>query len=137
VRDDIKSFADLKGKKIAGGPAASGSEANTRQIFEANGMSYKDLGQALFLSNAEAASAIKDRQIDNYQLVVPSTWNASPRDAKGNRSAYEESLIGTPVAKDDQPLEIIRTIHSFDPCLACAVHVYDPDGKMVHQVSVN
>lgn len=79
---------------------------------------------------------IKDKAIENYQLVVPSTWNASPRDAKGQRSAYEEALIGTPVAKDDEPLEIIRTIHSFDPCLACAVHVYDPDGKMVHQVQV-
>ena len=80
---------------------------------------------------------IKERKIDNYQLVVPSTWNASPRDAKGNRSAYEEALIGTPVAKDDEPLEIIRTIHSFDPCLACAVHLYDPDGKHVHQIQVN
>ena len=80
---------------------------------------------------------IKDRKIDNYQLVVPSTWNASPRDAKGNRSAYEEALIGTPVAKDDEPLEIIRTIHSFDPCLACAVHFYDPEGNHVHQIQVN
>jgi hydrogenase large subunit len=80
---------------------------------------------------------IKDRKIENYQLVVPSTWNASPRDTKGQRSAYEESLIGTPVAKDGEPLEIIRTIHSFDPCLACAVHVYDPDGKMLHQVTIN
>ena len=80
---------------------------------------------------------IKDQKIDNYQLVVPSTWNASPRDAKGNRSAYEESLIGTPVAKDEEPLEIIRTIHSFDPCLACAVHLYDPDGNHVHQIQVN
>jgi len=79
---------------------------------------------------------IKDQKIDNYQLVVPSTWNASPRDAKGQRSAYEEALIGTPVAKEAEPLEIIRTIHSFDPCLACAIHVYDPDGKMVHQVQV-
>jgi hydrogenase large subunit len=79
---------------------------------------------------------IKDRKIDNYQLVVPSTWNASPRDAKGNRSAYEEALIGTPVAKDGEPLEIIRTIHSFDPCLACAVHLYDPDGKHIHQIQV-
>jgi hydrogenase large subunit len=79
---------------------------------------------------------IKNGAIDNYQLVVPSTWNASPRDAKGQRSAYEESLIGTPVAKDGEPLEIIRTIHSFDPCLACAVHLYDPDGKHVHQVQV-
>lgn len=80
---------------------------------------------------------IRDRKIDNYQLVVPSTWNASPRDVNGNRSAYEESLIGTPVARDDEPLEIIRTIHSFDPCLACAVHLYDPDGKHLHQVTVN
>lgn len=80
---------------------------------------------------------IKDKKIDNYQLVVPSTWNASPRDSKGNRSAYEEALIGTPVAKDEEPLEIIRTIHSFDPCLACAVHLYDPDGRHVHQVQVN
>lgn len=80
---------------------------------------------------------IKDRKIDNYQLVVPSTWNASPRDAKGQRSAYEESLIGTPVAKDGEPLEIIRTIHSFDPCLACAVHLYDPDGKHIQQIRID
>ncbi|HLF82586.1 MAG TPA: nickel-dependent hydrogenase large subunit [Blastocatellia bacterium] len=77
---------------------------------------------------------IKDKEIDNYQLVVPSTWNASPRDVNGQRSAYEESLIGTPVANPEQPVEILRTIHSFDPCLACAVHLYDPDGKHVHQV---
>jgi hydrogenase large subunit len=73
---------------------------------------------------------IKDRKIENYQLVVPSTWNASPRDAKGQRSAYEASLIGTPVHDPKQPLEIIRTIHSFDPCLACAVHLYE-DGAEV------
>jgi len=79
---------------------------------------------------------IKERKIDNYQLVVPSTWNASPRDASGKRSAYEEALIGTPVANEEQPLEIIRTIHSFDPCLACAVHLYNPDGKQIHQVTV-
>ncbi len=78
---------------------------------------------------------IRDRKIDNYQLVVPSTWNASPRDPEGQRSAYEESLIDTPLANPDQPLEILRTIHSFDPCIACAVHLYDPDGKPVHRVS--
>jgi hydrogenase large subunit len=77
---------------------------------------------------------IKDKKIENYQLVVPSTWNASPRDAEGQRSAYEASLIGTPVENVDQPLEIIRTIHSFDPCIACAVHVYDEKGSYVHQV---
>jgi hydrogenase large subunit len=77
---------------------------------------------------------IKDGKIENYQLVVPSTWNASPRDAKGQRSAYEESLIGTKLANPEQPLEILRTIHSFDPCIACAVHLYDPDGKHLHQI---
>ena len=78
---------------------------------------------------------IKNGAIDNYQLVVPTTWNGSPRDARSARSAFEESLIGTPVANLEQPVEIIRTIHSFDPCLACAVHLYDPQGKHLHQVS--
>jgi hydrogenase large subunit len=78
---------------------------------------------------------IKNGKIDNYQLVVPTTWNGSPRDAKQQRSSFEESLIGTPVANLEQPVEIIRTIHSFDPCLACAVHLYDPQGRHLHQVS--
>jgi hydrogenase large subunit len=77
---------------------------------------------------------IKEGRIDNYQMVVPSTWNAAPRDAAGQRSAYEESLIGTPVADPENPLEILRTIHSFDPCIACAVHLYDEKGSYVHQV---
>ncbi len=77
---------------------------------------------------------IKDEKIDNYQLVVPSTWNASPRDPKGQMSAYEASLIGTPVADPEKPLEVLRTIHSFDPCIACAVHLYDEKGTYVHQV---
>jgi len=78
---------------------------------------------------------IKDGKIDNYQLVVPTTWNGSPRDGKKQHSAFEASLIGTPVAKLDEPVEIIRTIHSFDPCLACSVHLYDPEGKHIHQIS--
>jgi len=77
---------------------------------------------------------IKDRKIDNYQLVVPSTWNASPRDPMGRMSAYEAALIGTPVKNPDQPLEILRTIHSFDPCIACAVHLYDEKGHYVHRL---
>lgn len=72
---------------------------------------------------------IKDGKIENYQAVVPSTWNASPRDAKGRMGAYESSLIGTKVADVNQPLEILRTIHSFDPCIACAVHLVDTKGK--------
>lgn len=72
---------------------------------------------------------IKDGKIENYQAVVPSTWNASPRDAKNRMGAYEASLIGTKVADPDQPLEILRTVHSFDPCIACAVHLVDTKGK--------
>jgi len=79
---------------------------------------------------------IKKGQIENYQMVVPSTWNASPRDAHGNRSAYEASLLNTPMADPQKPLEILRTVHSFDPCIACAVHLYDPDGKTVNKISV-
>jgi hydrogenase large subunit len=79
---------------------------------------------------------IKNKKIENYQLVVPSTWNASPRDGKNQRSAYEASLIGTPIANTDQPVEILRTIHSFDPCIACAVHLYDPNGTHLHNVKV-
>jgi hydrogenase large subunit len=80
---------------------------------------------------------IRDRKIDNYQLVVPSTWNASPRDARGQRSSYEAALIGTPVDNSEQPLEILRTVHSFDPCIACAVHLYDPQGKHIADVQVD
>jgi len=78
---------------------------------------------------------IHDGAIENYQLVVPTTWNGSPRDAKGQHSSFEAALIGTPVAKIDEPVEILRTIHSFDPCLACAVHLYDPQGRHLHQIS--
>jgi len=77
---------------------------------------------------------IEDKKIANYQLVVPTTWNASPRDTEGKRSAFEESLIGTPVADPKVPLEVLRTIHSFDPCLACAVHVYDENGTTLHDL---
>jgi len=72
---------------------------------------------------------IKSRSIRNYQAVVPTTWNAGPRDGTGQRGAYEASLVGTPVADPDRPLEILRTIHSFDPCIACAVHVIDAKGR--------
>ena len=74
--------------------------------------------------------------VKNYQLVVPSTWNGSPRDRDGQVGAYEASLVGTPVAVEDQPLEILRTIHSFDPCMACAAHVLDADGNEVVEIKV-
>ena len=72
---------------------------------------------------------IEDKKIKNYQCVVPTTWNAGPRDAKGQRGAYEASLLKTPIADPERPVEILRTVHSFDPCLACAVHVVDARGR--------
>jgi hydrogenase large subunit len=77
---------------------------------------------------------IKDGKVANYQCVVPGGWNSSPRDAKGQRGPYEESLRGTPLADPSRPLEILRTIHSFDPCMACAVHVVDPERKETFKV---
>ncbi|PKO79587.1 MAG: hydrogenase 2 large subunit [Betaproteobacteria bacterium HGW-Betaproteobacteria-13] len=79
---------------------------------------------------------IKDGKIDNYQAVVPTTWNGSPRDDKGQIGAFEASLMNTPVAKADEPLEILRTLHSFDPCLACSTHVMSPDGQELSKVKV-
>jgi hydrogenase large subunit len=79
---------------------------------------------------------IEDQKIANYQLVVPSTWNASPRDGKGKRSAYEAALLDTPIADPDKPLEVLRTIHSFDPCLACAVHLYDEQGRTLNRITI-
>jgi hydrogenase large subunit len=77
---------------------------------------------------------IENGTIRNYQAVVPSTWNAGPRDALGQIGPYEAALIGTPIADEQKPVEILRTIHSFDPCLACAVHVMDGNGSEIIQV---
>jgi hydrogenase large subunit len=71
---------------------------------------------------------IANGKIENYQMVVPTTWNGSPRDNKGLPGAYEASLVGTPLAKPEWPLEVLRTIHSFDPCMACAIHMVDAEG---------
>ena len=70
---------------------------------------------------------ISNGTISRYQAVVPTTWNASPRDAQGQPGPYEQALVGTPVADPSRPLELLRTVHSFDPCLACAVHVLDAE----------
>jgi hydrogenase large subunit len=79
---------------------------------------------------------IDEGRISNYQAVVPSTWNAGPRDAAGIEGPYEAALKGHRLIDPKQPLEILRTIHSFDPCLACAVHVVDPDGEELIRVRV-
>jgi hydrogenase large subunit len=79
---------------------------------------------------------IRDGKIGNYQCVVPSTWNAGPRDEKGQKGPYEACLIGNPVADPERPLEVLRTVHSFDPCLACAIHTHDAEGKETAKVRV-
>lgn len=79
---------------------------------------------------------IRDGKIVNYQCVVPSTWNGSPRDAKGQRGPYESALLNTPVHDPERPVEILRTIHSFDPCMACAVHVVDARGREVTRIKI-
>ncbi|MEM1020468.1 MAG: nickel-dependent hydrogenase large subunit [Pseudomonadota bacterium] len=79
---------------------------------------------------------IADGKIENYQCVVPTTWNAGPRDLQGNIGAFEASLMDTPMADPEQPLEILRTLHSFDPCLACSTHVMSADGDELADVTV-
>jgi len=75
-------------------------------------------------------------KLKNYQAVVPTTWNASPRDNGGQIGPYEASLIGNPVADPEAPLEVLRTVHSFDPCMACACHTYDATGQPIAAVKV-
>jgi hydrogenase large subunit len=72
---------------------------------------------------------IEDKKIVNYQVVAPTTWNACPRDAQGQRGPYEAALLETPIADPERPLEVLRTVHSFDPCLACAVHVVGTNAR--------
>jgi len=79
---------------------------------------------------------IKDAKIKNYQAVVPSTWNASPRDAAGAHGPYEASLLRTPLARPEEPLEVLRTVHSFDPCMACACHAFDPSGREIAKAKI-
>lgn len=79
---------------------------------------------------------IENGKIQNYQCVVPTTWNGSPRDPQGNIGAFEAALLNTKVEVADQPVEILRTLHSFDPCLACSTHVMSPDGQEMAEVKV-
>lgn len=79
---------------------------------------------------------ISSGKIANYQIVIPSTWNGSPRDASGQRGAWEEALVGAPVVDPERPVEILRIVHSYDPCMACAVHVVDSRGGSVTEISL-
>jgi quinone-reactive Ni/Fe-hydrogenase large subunit len=111
---------------------AANGDLRTWTDFDFDKVSVKTKGAGLAEAPRGALGhwvRVENGKIANYQAVVPSTWNAAPRDYKGRLGAYEASLIGTKVADPEQPLEIIRTIHSFDPCIACAVHVVDTKGK--------
>jgi hydrogenase large subunit len=79
---------------------------------------------------------VDNGKIKNYQAVVPSTWNASPRDNRGAHGPYEASLLHNPIADPEKPLEVLRTVHSFDPCMACACHTFDPNGRPIAKVKV-
>jgi [NiFe] hydrogenase large subunit len=79
---------------------------------------------------------VKDKKIANYQMVVPSTWNIGPRDASDKVGPLEEALIGTPVVDPKRPVEILRTVHAFDPCIACGVHVIDTESNEIYKFEV-
>jgi hydrogenase large subunit len=80
---------------------------------------------------------IENGKIARYQCVVPSTWNAGPRDPQGIAGPYEAALTDNhPLLDPERPIEILRTIHSFDPCMACGVHVLDASGRVVTEVKV-
>jgi len=126
MADVMMEWIDELAKNTASGDLATWTEFD----FDKVSIDTKGMG----LAEAPRGSLghwvkVKDGKVENYQAVVPSTWNAGPRGPNGEIGAYEGALIGTKVANPEEPLEIIRTIHSFDPCIACAVHVVDTKGK--------
>ncbi|MEJ5172309.1 MAG: nickel-dependent hydrogenase large subunit [Hydrogenothermaceae bacterium] len=129
VSDMMIEWIDDLASNVAKGDLSTWTKFNYEELTE--GKELKGYG----LSEAPRGALghwirIVDGKVANYQAVVPSTWNAGPRDYKGRMGAYEASLVSnTVVADPDQPLEILRTIHSFDPCIACAVHIVDTKGR--------
>jgi [NiFe] hydrogenase large subunit len=104
-------------------------KAGKTQMYALNDVPEKGQGMGLWEAPRGALAhynVIEGKKLKNYQCVVPTTWNASPRDHKGVRGPIEEALVGTPVLDPDKPLEVLRVVHSFDPCIACAVHIIHP-----------
>lgn len=132
--DSMQTYYDDLVAEIKAGNTETFNGANWEPMTwprHAEGFGYMEaprgaLGHWIVISNGK---------IENYQMVVPTTWNGSPRDQKGQPGAYEASLVGTPLAIPNEPLEILRTIHSFDPCMACAVHLIDADGKLAGETA--
>jgi quinone-reactive Ni/Fe-hydrogenase large subunit len=128
VAEAMKGWLAELQENVAGGDVQTWTPFDFRQV------SADAQGYGLWEANRGSLGhwvRIKDGKIVNYQAVVPTTWNASPRDGKGRMGAYESALKGVRLDKPDQPLEILRTVHSFDPCLACAVHVVDARGREI------
>ncbi|MGZ8548865.1 MAG: nickel-dependent hydrogenase large subunit [Sulfuricurvum sp.] len=110
----------------------------TKYVFEE--LSITAMGEGIFEVPRGVLShfiRIKEAKVANYQVVAPTTWNASPKDGLGQRGLYEEALIGVKIADPSRPLEVLRVIHSFDPCLACAVHVIDLKGRELSQYKIS
>jgi hydrogenase large subunit len=135
VADAMSTWMDsLMGNINAGDTRTQNSEMWEPETWpsEAKGAGYMEAPRGALCHWI----VIKDEKIANYQAVVPSTWNAGPRDADGQEGPYEASLVGHDLVDPHQPLEILRTIHSFDPCLACAVHVADKDSGEAVDIKV-
>ena len=116
-------------------------DSSTANVEKWNPEKWPKLAQGVGFTEAPRGALghwikIKDTKIDNYQCVVPTTWNGSPRDPAGNIGAFEAALMGTPMADPEKPLEVLRTLHSFDPCLACAAHLMTEDGQEMSTVTV-
>mgnify|MGYP003386923609 CR=1 FL=1 len=121
IGDGMVQWAAELAKNAASGDLSTWTEFDFDEVSkDCRGRGMGSLGHWI---------VIKNGLVENFQAVVPSTWNAGPRGPNGEIGAYEASLIGTKVANPEEPLEIIRTVHSFDPCIACAVHVMDTNGK--------
>lgn len=126
MADVMVEWVDELAKNVASGDVRTWTEFDFSKVSK----SAKGYGMAEAPRGALGHWVrIEEGKVANYQAIVPSTWNAAPRDYKGRMGAYESSLIGTKVADPEQPLEILRTIHSFDPCIACAVHLVDTKGR--------
>jgi len=130
VADHIEGWLNELVKNVKAGDTRTWTKCDVPKKGEGRGMTEPPRGALGHWIR------IEDKMIANYQAIVPSTWNCSPRDKGGRRGPYEESLIGLKLAKADQPLEIIRTIHSFDPCMACAVHIIDPQTNEIRKYRV-
>lgn len=130
---ETKVIADAMDSWLNG--LSTGEQSFTRPTIQANVSGY-GLNEAPRGALGHWITTNSEGKIGKYQMVVPTTWNCGPRCTAGKRGPVEEALIGTPVANFEQPVEILRVVHSFDPCVACAVHLIDKDNNKKYEVKV-